>query len=123
MRMSEWQKEELRRCNWICKACGADLTVEPWHADHIHPKSRGGSKRLSNYQIFCHRCNCSKKDKTMAEWKPWLIKEGSVISSWEQLDGISYEERFKQPDIISKEEHVILLSRRNSLYRINRRSS
>jgi 5-methylcytosine-specific restriction protein A len=50
-----WQVWE--RDNFTCRKCGSrqNLTV-----DHIVPKSKGGSDRLSNYQTLCAKCNTSK---------------------------------------------------------------
>ncbi|MFN2350002.1 MAG: RNA-guided endonuclease IscB [Thioalkalivibrio sp.] len=48
--LEKWQ----RRCAY----CGArDLTLE---VDHIHPRSRGGSDRVSNLTLACHDCNQAK---------------------------------------------------------------
>lgn len=48
--LEKWQ----RRCAY----CGAkDLPLE---VDHIHPKSRGGSDRVSNLTLACHHCNQAK---------------------------------------------------------------
>ncbi|ANB02994.1 RNA-guided endonuclease IscB [Ectothiorhodospira sp. BSL-9] len=48
--LEKWQ----RRCAY----CGArDLPLE---VDHIHPRSRGGSDRVSNLTLACHDCNQAK---------------------------------------------------------------
>lgn len=36
--------------------------------EHIVPKSRGGSDRVSNLTIACHKCNQEKGNKTAAEF-------------------------------------------------------
>ncbi len=41
-----------------CAYCDAEHT--PLTIDHIHPKSRGGSDRVSNLAIACHDCNQEK---------------------------------------------------------------
>ena len=41
-----------------CAYCGADGA--PLEIDHIHPRSRGGSNRVSNLTIACHNCNQAK---------------------------------------------------------------
>lgn len=47
-----------------CAYCGA--TGVPLNIDHIHPKSRGGSDRISNLCTACIPCN-QKKDNTPVE--------------------------------------------------------
>ncbi|MHB8226695.1 RNA-guided endonuclease IscB [Acidithiobacillus sp.] len=41
-----------------CVYCGAEHT--PLEIDHIHPRSKGGSDRVSNLAIACHDCNQRK---------------------------------------------------------------
>lgn len=43
-----------RRCAY-CDAAGVPLNI-----DHIHPKARGGSNRISNLALACIRCNEAK---------------------------------------------------------------
>ncbi len=48
--LEKWQRH--------CAYCGArDLPLE---VDHIHPRSRGGSDRVSNLTLACHACNQAK---------------------------------------------------------------
>lgn len=37
--------------------------------DHIIPKSKGGLTVIENLILVCSRCNRSKKDKSLKEWK------------------------------------------------------
>jgi 5-methylcytosine-specific restriction endonuclease McrA len=49
-----------------CVYCGK--TQGPFELDHIQPKSRGGSDRVSNLVLSCHECNAAKGQQTAAEW-------------------------------------------------------
>ena len=49
-----------------CVYCGKQNI--PLEVEHIIPKSRGGSDRVSNLTIACHRCNQKKGNKTAAEF-------------------------------------------------------
>lgn len=51
-----------RKCAY-CGASGVPLQVE-----HIIPKARGGSNRVSNLTIACEPCNTAKRTKTAAEF-------------------------------------------------------
>ncbi|WP_020493821.1 RNA-guided endonuclease IscB [Verrucomicrobium sp. 3C] len=49
-----------------CAYCGAkDVPLE---IDHIHPKSRGGSDRVSNLTLACHDCNQTKGNRDVGEF-------------------------------------------------------
>jgi 5-methylcytosine-specific restriction endonuclease McrA len=41
-----------------CAYCGAENV--PFEIDHIHPRSKGGSNRVSNLALACHSCNQRK---------------------------------------------------------------
>lgn len=49
-----------------CTYCGA--TGVPLQIEHIVPKTRGGSNRVSNLTIACERCNQTKGQQTAAEF-------------------------------------------------------
>ena len=49
-----------------CAYCGAHNT--PLEIDHIHPKSQGGSDRVSNLTIACHDCNQRKGNRPLTEF-------------------------------------------------------
>ncbi len=49
-----------------CAYCGAEDT--PLEIEHITPKSRGGSNRVSNLTLACTPCNQTKGSQTAAEF-------------------------------------------------------
>ena len=49
-----------------CAYCGKENT--PFEVEHIVPRSRGGSNRVSNLTIACHDCNQRKGSLTAAEF-------------------------------------------------------
>jgi len=56
----------LEKWHRKCAYCGKkDIPLE---VEHIVPKSRGGSDRVSNLTLSCHRCNQEKGNKTAAEF-------------------------------------------------------
>ncbi|MBC6478764.1 MAG: HNH endonuclease [Hormoscilla sp. GM7CHS1pb] len=58
-----------------CAYCGAKEV--PLEIEHIHPKSKGGSDRVSNLAIACHKCNQKKGDKHVEQFlkkKPEVLK-------------------------------------------------
>jgi 5-methylcytosine-specific restriction endonuclease McrA len=56
----------LEKFHRRCAYCGA--TEVPLQIEHIVPKARGGTNRVSNLAIACERCNAAKGDQTAAEW-------------------------------------------------------
>ncbi len=56
----------LEKFNRTCAYCGAKNV--PLQIEHIVPKSRGGSNRISNLAIACVRCNLAKGTKTAEEF-------------------------------------------------------
>src|SRR5690606_18467720 len=48
-----WERDDFR-----CKWCGTRRYLA---VDHIIPRSKGGTDRLSNLQTLCRSCNCSKQ--------------------------------------------------------------
>lgn len=65
--------EKYKRVNVLsrngpqCTYCGD--AVGPFHIDHVHPLSRGGSNKLENLTVACQSCNLSKGSKTVTEWE------------------------------------------------------
>jgi len=49
-----------------CAYCGK--TDVPLEIEHLIPKSRGGSNRVSNLALACHACNQKKGNQTAEEW-------------------------------------------------------
>jgi len=49
-----------------CAYCGAEHT--PLQVEHIQPKARGGSNRVSNLTLSCHACNQAKGAQDVREY-------------------------------------------------------
>jgi hypothetical protein len=50
-----------------CYYCGSDLDINTFHADHVFPKSRGGSRTGDNLVAACPPCNMKKHARTPEE--------------------------------------------------------
>ena len=53
---------------WARKCAYCQATNVPLQIEHIQPKSRGGTDRISNLTIACHTCNQKKGTRTAAEF-------------------------------------------------------
>ncbi|MGF1490506.1 MAG: RNA-guided endonuclease IscB [Prochloraceae cyanobacterium] len=65
----------LEKFNRTCAYCGAKDT--PLEVEHIKPKSKGGSNRVSNLTIACIPCNQAKSNLNIKEFlaeKPSILK-------------------------------------------------
>jgi 5-methylcytosine-specific restriction endonuclease McrA len=59
-----------------CVYCGGENN--PLEVEHIHPKSKGGSNRISNLTLACRKCNQAKGDKPIEQFlkkKPELLRK------------------------------------------------
>ncbi len=76
----EYLLEKWGRCCAYCGKEGIPLEVE-----HIHPKSNGGSNRVSNLTLSCVKCNSEKGNKPVEQFlkkKPDLLKK--ILSAQER---------------------------------------
>jgi superfamily II DNA or RNA helicase len=53
-----------------CELCGDQLKCG-WHADHVHPYSRGGRTDVSNGAALCPSCNAKKGNVIMDPREKW----------------------------------------------------
>ena len=54
----------LEKWNRTCAYC--DAREVPLEIDHIHPRSKGGSDRISNFALACRPCNQAKGSRDVA---------------------------------------------------------
>ena len=66
----------LEKWGRTCAYCGQTNT--PLGVEHIYPKSKGGSDRVSNLTVACSKCNQLKSNQDVKEFlsgKPELLKQ------------------------------------------------
>jgi 5-methylcytosine-specific restriction endonuclease McrA len=62
-----------------CAYCGG-LSKDPvLEVEHMTPRSRGGTDRVSNLAIACHTCNQAKGKRTPEEWADALLRSRKAI--------------------------------------------
>lgn len=66
----------LEKWGRTCQYCGAKEV--PLEKEHIYPKSRGGSNRVSNLTLACHKCNEDKGNLPPEGWKAALVAAGDT---------------------------------------------
>ena len=60
-----WQRLSaavLRRDNYVCRYCGERATT----ADHVVPKTKGGTDAMNNLVAACRECNSGKRDRVFS---------------------------------------------------------
>lgn len=83
----DWKKLK-NRFNNCCAYCSAKL---PLALDHIIPITKGGYHRPGNFLPSCKRCNSSKGNKTVVEWRIYLKRKGITVNK--NLPFINLNER------------------------------
>ncbi|MGB9886265.1 MAG: RNA-guided endonuclease IscB [Moorellales bacterium] len=68
----EVRKYLLEKWGRRCAYCGKDNV--PLEVDHVVPKSRGGTDRVSNLALACRKCNQAKGNRLSQEWLEELKK-------------------------------------------------
>lgn len=66
----------LEKWNRKCAYC--NVKDVPLEIEHIYPKSKGGSDRISNLCLACHACNQQKGNQTVQDFlagKPDLLRQ------------------------------------------------
>ena len=66
----------LEKYNYSCVYCGVKNV--PFEKEHVIPRSRGGSNRISNLVLSCHDCNQKKDNLPIEEYlkdNPALLKK------------------------------------------------
>jgi 5-methylcytosine-specific restriction endonuclease McrA len=61
---------------WGRKCAYCDVENVPFEVEHIHPKSKGGSDRVSNLTLACHGCNQAKGNRDIREF---LSKKPDIL--------------------------------------------
>jgi 5-methylcytosine-specific restriction endonuclease McrA len=65
----------LQKWNRKCAYCGVENV--PIEVEHIQPKSKGGSDRVSNLTLACHKCNQAKGNQDIQKF---LSKKPDILS-------------------------------------------
>ena len=68
--LEKWQR--------TCSYC--DKKDVPLEIDHIVPKSKGGSNRVSNLTLSCHRCNQKKGSQSLSDFLKDKQKRARILA-------------------------------------------
>jgi hypothetical protein len=81
----KWRQSIKEKWNHECAYCGSDEVLT---LDHIVPRSKGGSDRVTNVLCACKKCNHSKGYQKWYDWylqQPFFTTERlSDIIEWQK---------------------------------------
>ena len=84
----KWRQAIKEKWNYECAYCGSEENLT---LDHITPRSKGGSERVTNVLCACHSCNQSKGHQMWSDWflsQDFFDKEKlSKIIEWQKQIG------------------------------------
>lgn len=106
----EYLLEKFVRTCAYCGGLSGDPVLE---VEHIVPKSRGGSDRVSNLVIACRTCNLEKGNRTPAEWAESLAGSEKKIDKVRRGNCVTAQARAKAP----LRDAASVNSTRRALYR------
>jgi len=67
------RKRVYAKTNSRCGYCGIEVSVYEDPVDHIVPRSLGGNNSDENLMACCHQCNASKGNRSLEEFRLWLV--------------------------------------------------
>jgi len=79
----------LHKYKYRCAYCGK--TDCPFELDHIWPKSRGGSDRISNLALSCRACNQWKGNRTATECGHPQVQAQTSLKDAAAINAIRYQ--------------------------------
>jgi hypothetical protein len=65
----KWRESIKEEWNYECAYCGSEKNLT---LDHIIPRSKGGSDKITNIVCACKECN---HDKGQEFWSEWYLKQ------------------------------------------------
>lgn len=70
----------FERDGFTCRYCGRRAPDVPLQADHVHPKSKGGSDHDENLVTACVECNQAKRDRVLKDlWTPKELRRAYTL--------------------------------------------
>jgi hypothetical protein len=89
----KWRQSIKEKWNYECAYCGSEENLT---LDHITPRSKGGSEKVTNILCACHSCNHSKGHKM---WSDWFLQQafftterlGDIIEWKKQINDNEYQ--------------------------------
>ena len=78
------RKEVIERDNCTCQICGIKVDINSFNKDnslnidHILPISKGGKNNIDNLRVLCRKCNLSRRNVSLDEYRETLINKAHI---------------------------------------------
>lgn len=81
---SQQRERVFERDGGICAHCGANVTLETCHIDHIRSGKLAGNE-LSNLRVLCRRCHVLRTDFRHRGMIANALRDGIIPPNWREL--------------------------------------
>jgi len=81
---SQQRERVFKRDGGICVHCGASVTLETCHIDHIRSGKLAGNE-LSNLRVLCRRCHVLRADHRHRGMMASALRDGIIPPNWREL--------------------------------------
>lgn len=88
-----WRKSIKEHWNQKCAYCGSDENLT---LDHIIPRSKGGSNKITNVICACKECN---NDKGHEHWSDWYLRQ-DFFTTERLSDIINWQKQITENDLM-----------------------
>jgi hypothetical protein len=89
----KWRQSIKEHWNYKCAYCGSDENLT---LDHITPRSKGGTDRITNVICACHSCN---HDKGHRLWHEWFLTQ-DFFTTERLSDIINWQKQISENELV-----------------------
>jgi hypothetical protein len=97
----KWRQSIKEHWNYQCAYCGSEENLT---LDHIIPRSKGGSDKISNVVCSCEKCNHSKGNQF---WSEWYLKQ-DFFTSERLSDIIEWQKQVPKKELYAYSQRRIM---------------
>lgn len=84
LRQQVWERD-VGRCQGPYCTEAPTTPLDSAHVDHIIPRSKGGSNKLTNLRLLCRRCHVLRADTAHRGMIAAALRDGIIPPDWRPL--------------------------------------
>lgn len=89
----KWRQSIKEKWDYKCAYCGSE---EELTLDHITPRSKGGSEKVTNVLCACKKCN---NDKAHQKWYDWYLTQ-EFFTTERLSDIIKWQNQITEKELV-----------------------